>query len=72
MSKPIEFKTEVHDNMIKLPDFLKRMNLKQVKVVLFKDDQENLCKKNLTEGFYKPLHTQSYRIISKRDEIYDR
>jgi hypothetical protein len=72
MAEPIEFKTEIKENMIKLPDYLKTMNLKNVRVIILKDDRDEALKKKLPEGFYDPLRAPTYRIIGKRDEIYER
>ncbi|MDM8523971.1 hypothetical protein QUF80_11440 [Desulfococcaceae bacterium HSG8] len=68
----IEFETEIKKNIIQLPEHLKNLNHKHVKVIILEDMHGNAYKKKLPPGFYKPLHTESYRIIGKREEIYER
>ncbi len=70
--QPIEFETEIRDNFIKLPDHLKNLNHKHVKVVIFEDTPGDAPKQILPKGFYNPLHAQTYQIIGKRKEIYER
>ncbi|MFH0725547.1 MAG: hypothetical protein V2B19_04220 [Pseudomonadota bacterium] len=68
----IEFRTEIRENIIRLPDNLKNLNHKYVRVILFEYNREDIPARKLPEGFYTPLHTQSYRVIGKREEIYER
>jgi hypothetical protein len=68
----IEFRTEIRENIIRLPDNLKDLNHKFVRVIIFDYDPDNITEKKLPEGFYNPLHTQSYWVIGKREEIYER
>jgi hypothetical protein len=70
--QPIEFRTEIKENVIQLPDYLKKMNLKNVRVIILSDDKSDASKKCLPEGFYRPLQTSSYRNIAKREEVYER
>jgi hypothetical protein len=72
MTDTIEFTAEIKGDMIKLPDHLKKMGLRNVRVVIFKEEREQARKKKLPDGFYSPLLTPSYQIIGKRDELYDR
>jgi hypothetical protein len=68
----IEFRTEIRENIIRLPENLKNLNHKYVRVIIFEHNGEDILGKKLPEGFYNPLHTESYRVIGKREEIYDR
>jgi hypothetical protein len=45
---------------------------KLVRVIIFEYNRDDIPAKKLPEGFYNPLHTQSYREIGKREEIYER
>jgi hypothetical protein len=68
----IEFRTEIRENIIRLPGNLKNLNHKYVRVIIFEYERDDITAKKLPEGFYNPLHTQSYRVIGKREEIYER
>jgi hypothetical protein len=68
----IEFETEIRGNIIRLPDHLKRLNYKHVKVIISETVRESALKRTLPPGFYDPLHAASYRNIAKREEIHER
>lgn len=69
----IEFETEIRENIIQLPDHLKRLNHKHVKVTISEAIPDPAGqKKPLPPGFYEPLHAESYRKIARREEMYER
>lgn len=66
----IAFRTEIRENIIRLPGNLKYLNHQYVRAILFEHDREDIPARKLPEGFYNPLRTQRYRLIGKREVIY--
>ncbi len=65
----IEFEADVVNNMIQIPKEYQELESKHIKifVVEIKTKTETLPK-----GFFEPLEIESYNLIAKRDEIYER
>lgn len=70
--RQIEFKTRIRENIIVLPDHLKSLNYKHVRVIISEDLADDASEKKLPPGFYHPLYTESYQVIGKREDIYER
>ncbi len=67
----IEFDAKIKGNIILLPDHLKNITNKHVKVIISEDLEDDATRKKLPSGFYNPLLTESYKVIGKREETYE-
>ncbi|MSP28130.1 MAG: hypothetical protein EXR80_06855 [Methylococcales bacterium] len=65
----IEFEADVHNNTIQIPIEYKELEAKHIKVFIV---EVSNTQKNLPAGFLNPVSVNSYKDITKRDDLYDR
>jgi len=65
----LQFEADVENYTIKIPKKFADLESKHLKIFVVEIEHNS---KKLPEGFFEPITVDSYKQISKREEIYER